>query len=349
MVCYCLTSAAAAQQSAAAPATPEPSAQTEGLANGQLANGQAAGVIFGSVSDSDGDLVPGARVTLISSGETGERTVVTDSGGRFQFSGVAAGAFEITATAKGLASAKITGTLKPGALFDAPPIKLSVESTSTVVTVTPKTQFQIAEEEVRTEEKQRVLGIVPNYFVTYDLHPVPLTAKQKYRMGLRVVIDPTHFIFSAIAAGVEQESNAFPGYGSGPQGYGKRYGADLATSTTSSLLRDSVYPSLFHQDPRYFYKGTGTVWQRTKYALATAVICKGDNGQWEPNYSGILGNLSAGALANVYYAPSDRHGAALTFENGLLSIAGEGFGHLLQEFVFRRFTKHAPQPGTPQP
>lgn len=313
------------------------------MATGQLVNGQVAGVIFGSVSDSDGDLVPGARVTLVSGAEKNERTTITGSGGRFQFSGVAAGAFEITATAKGLASGKITGTLKPGAVFDAPPIELRVQSTSTVVTVTPQTRYQIAEEEVRVEEKQRVLGIVPNYFVTYDKNPVPLTAKQKYGMGLRVVIDPTHFIFSALAAGVEQETNAFPGYGSGPQGYGKRYGADLATSTTSSLLRDSVYPSLFHQDPRYFYKGTGTVWQRTKYALATAVICKGDNGRWEPNYSAILGNLSAGALANVYYAPSDRHGAELTFENGLLSIAGEGFGHLMQEFVFRKFTKHAGQ------
>jgi hypothetical protein len=315
-------------------------------ASGQGVEAQASGVIFGSVTDSDGDLVPGAVVTLIR-GAKKRRTSVTDGEGRFQFSGVGAGAFEIMATAQGMARGMIRGTMAEGAVVDAPPIVLRVETANTELTVRPLTEYQIAEQEVKTEEKQRVLAIVPNYFVTYDQHPVPLTAKQKYGLGLRVVLDPTHFAFSAIAAGFEQETNAFPGYGRGPQGYGKRYGADLATSTVSSLLRGSVYPSLFHQDPRYFYKGSGTVWQRTKYALATAVICKGDNGRWEPNYSSILGDLSAGALANVYYAPSDRHGAALTFENGLLSIAGEGVGHLAQEFLFRKLTRHTTQAGTP--
>ncbi len=338
VACYFV--AVAAQQSATAQET---------KTSVQAADVQATGMVFGTVTDSDGDLVPGARVTLTSSGTKGERTIVSDSGGLFQFQGVAMGAFQITVTAEGLANRTISGTLEQGAIYNAPPIRLRVAATNTELTVRPLTQYQIAVEEVKTEEKQRVLAIVPNYFVTYDKHPVPLTSKEKYGMGLRVVLDPTHFLFSAVAAGVEQETNAFPGYGHGPQGYGKRYGADLATSTASSLLRGSVYPSLFHQDPRYFYKGTGTVWQRTKYALATAVICKGDNGRWEPNYSGILGDLTAGALANTYYAPSDRHGAALTFENGLLSIAGEGAGHLMQEFVFRRFTPTARHSGQTQP
>jgi hypothetical protein len=310
-------------------------------------DGQVAGVIFGSVSDSDGDLVPGAQVVLKSAGEAKERTTISHNDGRFSFSGVPPGEFEMTATAKGLAPGKLSGTLKPGAVFDAPAIRLGVATASMVVTVTPLSEHEIAEEEVRTEEKQRVLGIVPNFFVTYDEHPVALSAKQKYGLGVRAVLDPTHFAFAAAAAGVEQATDTYPGFGTGPAAYGKRYGAALATSTTSSLLIHSVYPSLFHQDPRYFYKGTGTGWQRTKYALSTAVIRKGDNGRWQPNYSTIAGSLTAGALSNLYYAPSDRHGAALTFENGLLSIAGEGVGHLVQEFVLRRFTTHAK--GSPQP
>jgi hypothetical protein len=191
-----------------------------------------------------------------------------------------------------------------------------------------------------------VLGIVPNYFVTYDKHPAPLDSKQKFSLGFHEVLDPTSFLFAGAAAGIEQAGNIFPGYGSGPAAYGKRYGASLAGEMTSVLFRDSIYPSLFHQDPRYYYKGTGTTWQRTKYALATAVICKGDNGRWQTNYSGILGSLSSGALANLYYAPSDRHGAALTFESGALSIVGTGLLHVMQEFVFRNYTSHSHGAGT---
>ena len=316
-----------------------------GAQTGQVVNGQAVGVIFGSVAEADGSMVPGARVTLASGGVS--RSAVSDSGGRFEFAGVAAGSFELTATASGRASGTLSGTLEPGAVFNAPPIVLGSVTASSEVSVTPKSEQELATEEVRVEEKQRVFGIVPNYFVTYDPHPVALSSKQKYGMGVKTVLDPTRFAFAALAAGVEQETNTFPGYGTGPAAYGKRYGAVLATGTTESLLRHSVFPSLFHQDPRYYYKGTGTVWERTKYALGSAVITHGDNGKRQPNYSVILASLTAGALANLYYAPSDRHGAGLTFENGGLAILGEGVGHLVQEFVLRRFTSHAK--GSAQP
>ena len=312
--------------------------QTTGT--GQVVDGKALGVIFGSVTEGDGDLVPGARVVLRRGGAEA-RTTVSDGGGRFEFSAVEAGAFELTATAKGLAGGKLSGRLEVGAVFNAPAIVLGAATETTEVTVTPKTEQEIATEEVRVEEKQRVLGIVPNYFVTYDRDPAPLSSKQKYGMGLKTVVDPTRFVFAAAAAGVEQEEDTFPGYGTGPAAYGKRYGAILATGTTESILRHSVFPSLFHQDPRYYYKGTGTVWERTKYALGSAVITHGDNGKRQPNYSVILASLTAGALANLYYAPSDRHGAGLTFENGGLAIVGEGVGHLVQEFVLRKFTSHS--------
>ncbi|MGA8938012.1 MAG: carboxypeptidase-like regulatory domain-containing protein [Acidobacteriaceae bacterium] len=317
-------------------------AQTGGGAGaGTVVAGQGAGVIFGSVVDRDGDFVPGARVVLKSSTVSEERTTVSDSGGRFQFSGVAAGAFEMTATAKGLASGAISGVLQPGAVFDAPAIRLGGATSSTVVTVTPETEQQIAQKEVKVEEKQRVLGIVPNYFVTYEKNPAPLAVKQKFSLGLHEVLDPTHFVFAAAVAGYEQETNTFPGFGTGPAAYGKRMGALLATTTTSDLLRGSVYPSLFREDPRYFYKGTGTTGARVKYALESAVICRKDNGREGINWATILGGITAGAISNFYYAPSDRHGAGLTFESAGLSVAGVAFGHLMQEFLFRRFTTHS--------
>ena len=130
----------------------------------------------------------------------------------------------MTATAKGLAPGKLSGTLQPGAVFDAPAIRLGSATANTEVTVTPQTEHEIAEEEVRTDEKQRVLGIVPNFFVTYEANPVPLSAKQKYRLGMRAVLDPTHFAFAAATAGVEQETNTFPGFGTGPARMGSAMG-----------------------------------------------------------------------------------------------------------------------------
>jgi len=92
---------------------------------------------------------------------------------------------------------------------------------------------------------------------------------------------------TAAVAGIEQGTNAFGGYGQGAQGYGKRYGASYADLVTSTLIGDAILPSLLKQDPRYFYKGTGSVRSRILYALATSVICKGDNGHWQANYSAI--------------------------------------------------------------
>jgi Carboxypeptidase regulatory-like domain len=317
------------------------------VGDAQASGAQGVGVIAGTVTDSDGALVAGAHVTLTGDAVKGERTAVSDGAGRFRFEGVAAGEFRLTVTAKGLAMGEAGGTLQPGAVYEAPAISLRVATANSEVDVSPGAQRAIAEEEVKTEEKQRVLAIVPNYFVTYDKNPMPLDAKQKFDLGWHVVLDPTHFLFSAVAAGIEQADDTFPGFGQDAAGYGQRYGADLATSTTSALLRGSVFPALFRQDPRYFYKGTGSDWARTKYALSTAVICKGDNGRWQANYSGILAGFASGGISNLYYAPSDRHGAGLTLENGALDIVGVGVGHLLQEFLFRRFTPHAgaaPQP-----
>jgi hypothetical protein len=103
-----------------------------------------------------------------------------------------------------------------------------------------------------------------------------------------------------------------------------------------------VLPSLLKQDPRYFYKGTGTKRSRFFYAIANSVICKGDNGKWQANYSSILGGLASGAISNLYYPAADRNDAALTFENALIGIGTAAAANLLQEFVVRRLTPHAP-------
>ena len=120
-------------------------------------------------------------------------------------------------------------------------------------------------------------------------------------------------------AGAQQYRNVFPEYGSGIEGYGKRYGAAFANRVSATLLGRAVYPTIFDQDPRYFYKGKGTIGSRVLYAISTAVIARGDNGRWKPNYSRVLGHFSAAAISNLYYPPSDR-GASLVVSNGLAGI-----------------------------
>ena len=143
-------------------------------------------------------------------------------------------------------------------------------------------------------------------------------------------------------AGAEQYENVFPAYGGGIEGYGKRYGAALANHVSGDLLGRAVYPSIFHQDPRYFYKGNGSIESRALYAISAAVIAKGDNGRWEPNYSLVLGHFSAAAISNLYYPSSDR-GASLVVLNGLAGIGGDAVSNLIREFILKRFTSRVPK------
>jgi len=206
------------------------------------------------------------------------------------------------------------------------------------VEVSSLTQQEIAEMQMKQEEKQRLVGLVPNFYVVYDWNAKPLTAKQKYRLAVRSIIDPATFVIAAGFAGIEQASDEFEGYGQGWEGYGKRYGALLADGAIGGMLGGAVLPVLFHQDPRYFYMGTGTKWHRAWYAIGTSVIARGDNGKWQPAYAAVLGDFASGAISNLYYPPSDRDGLELTFTNGFIAIASNAAGNLLQEFVLKKIS-----------
>src|SRR4029077_15982729 len=180
------------------------------------------------------------------------------------------------------------------------------------------------------QEKQRALGFIPNFYVSYVPNAAPLAPKQKFELAWKEMVDPVTFGLTGAIAGIQQAQNDFSGYGQGAQGYAKRYGAAYADTVTSTLIGSALLPSLLKQDPRYFYKGTGSKRSRFLYAVANSVICKGDNGKWQPNYSSILGSLAAGGISNSYYPAKDR-GAGLTFENAALGIGATAAANLLQE------------------
>jgi hypothetical protein len=298
---------------------------------------QLAGNIAGTVVDQSEAAVIGARVKLTGAGRTDIPDAVTGADGQFSFPNVVPGPFELTITAAGFETQTSTGTLEPGESYVVAPVALKLAAEVTEVTVTPSPAEE-ADEQIKQEEKQRVLAFVPNFYVTYIPDAAPLNAKQKFSLAWKTSVDPVTFGVVAAIAGLQQQQNDFSGYGRGAAGYGRRYGASYGDTVIGTFLGGAVLPSLLKQDPRYFYKGTGGWRSRMLYALSTSVICKGDNGRWQANYSNILGDLGAGAISNAYYPAQNRNGAALTFESALIGLGATAGANVLQEFVIKKLT-----------
>ncbi len=295
--------------------------------------------MHGQVTSTEGAVYEGARVVLERSRSADlSATAQTDSNGAFSFANLAPGAFKLTVSAPGFLPQSISGVLHAGEDFDARTIALHMVGAANQVTVSAESQMEIAQEQLNIEEKQRVLGVIPNYYVSYNPDPEPLAARQKFQLAWKTSIDPITWMMSGAFAGVEQATNTFSGYGQGAQGYGKRFGADYADGLSEIFIGGAILPSLFKQDPRYIYKGTGSIPSRALYALASSVICRGDNRRWQPNYSSILGGLAAGGISNLYYPASNRSGVEVTFSNALIGTAEGAVQNLLQEFVVRRLT-----------
>ncbi len=294
----------------------------------------------GAVVDPDHSKVVGALVTVKDTATKITHTVTTDSDGRFRFSALEPGQFTLTVRSAGFApwtSAEIQ--LTPGEEHELPPAQLQIATATTQVDVT-FTQYDLAQEQLHAQEQQRIFAIFPNFYVSYIWKAAPLTPGQKFKLSLRASSDPGFFLQTAAIAGIEQWQNTYKGYGQGTEGYFKRFGAASADGFIAGIIGGAILPSLLHQDPRYFYKGTGSIRSRALYAIATVVICKGDNGKWQPNYSNVLGNFAAAGISNAYYPASDRHGAGVTLGNALIGTASGAFSSLMQEFVLKKFTPH---------
>ena len=114
----------------------------------------------------------------------------------------------------------------------------------------------MATQQVKAAEKQRVLGIVPNFYANYDSNPAPMTVKLKFKLALRTAVDPVTIFGIAMIAGLDQAGNT-PDYQQGAKGYGQRFGAVAAGGFTDIMIGGAILPSVLHQDPRYFYQGKG--------------------------------------------------------------------------------------------
>ena len=295
------------------------------------------GIILGTVTDVNGDAVIGATVVLAGHDSTDRRTVVTLENGFFQFDHLKAASYQIFINANGFAEWTSPAiALEPGQvkLLGNITLRLATQNTTVHVTYDP---VEIATEQFKLEETQRVLGIIPNFYVSYQGgNAAPLTTRMKFALALKVSYDPVTIGGVAFVAGVRQAVDS-PNYPQGAKGYGERFGATAADGFTDIMIGGAILPSLLHQDPRYFYQGTGTTRSRIRHAMLSPFISKGDNGKWQPNYSSLGGDLGSSALSNLYFPKSNR-GAGLVFSQFAIGTVERVGASLAQEFILSRFT-----------
>jgi hypothetical protein len=294
------------------------------------------GTILGTVLDLNGDVVPGANVILEGPAPADTQRMATQDNGFFRSDNVASGIpHRVLISAEGFAdwtSNEIV--LEPGQYFILADITLRITTAQFAITVVPPEQLAL--EQVKAEEKQRIAGIIPNFYVVYDHDAVPLSTKLKFHLALKAVTDPVTTAGFFANASIYQAAN-YPSYRQGAKGYGERLGATLAGGYTNIIVGSALLPSLLHQDPRYFYQGTGTTKSRLLHALSYPFLTKADDGRREINFSSIGGDLASGAIANAYYPASDR-GPHLVAKSALIGIGWRMVEGVMQEFVLPRFT-----------
>jgi hypothetical protein len=321
------------------PAAPERSPLD--LNAGAVSKPTASSSISGIVMDANGGTISGANVTLTSARDLEERKLLSDSNGGFSYSGLPAGNFKLAVTSPGMEPFVFPDiVLNADERRKLSQISMAIAVATTEVKVVV-TQAEVAQEQVKAAAHQRVFGILPNFYSSYIWDAEPLDARQKFDLAFHSITDPIEFVGTGIIAGAEQATDTFPGYGQGAKGYAKRYGAAYADDVLGRVIGSAILPSLIHQDPRYFYKGSGSVRSRAFYAMSRALITRGDGGQTEPNYSRLLGSFAAGGLANLYYPRGDR-GVGLTLADSLVSIAGHAVDNLIREFFLRSLTPNVP-------
>jgi len=309
------------------------------LASGQ--NNQATSrtaTIMGTVTDVNGDVIPNATAVLKEVESNDPRMILTTENGMFEFHDVTPGiTYQLSISAKDYEDWISTPIiLNPDQFKIVTGIQLRIATYRITVDV-HYDPVKVATEQLKAEEKQRVLEIIPNFYVSYENDPAPLTAKMKFKLALKVSTDPITAAGVLVVASAKQAGDT-PNYGQGWAAYGKRLGVTATDGFSDIMIGGAILPSLLHQDPRYFYQGTGTTGSRVRHAMFSPFVARGDNGKWQPNYSSLGGDLAASALGNLYYPRSNR-GVGMVFGNFAIGTAERMGASLAQEFLLGRLTR----------
>lgn len=300
------------------------------------------GTIIGTAIDVNDDPVPNAMVKLNSLVSGDRRAATTGKSGSFEFHDLQPGVpYAISIAAHDFAEWNSPSiTLEAGQFKIVTGIRLQLPNQVTRAQVTYDS-VQVAAGQLKAEEHQRVFGIVPNFYVSYEKDPAPLTAKMKFQLALKLSTDPVTITGASFVAGVRQAADSSE-FGQGWGAYGQRVGVTAADGLSDIMIGSAILPSLLHQDPRYFYQGTGTTGSRIRHAMFSAFVTQSDNGKRVPNYSGLGGDLASAGLANLYFSRADR-GAGLVLGNFAIGTAERMASSLAQEVILSKFTKRGGQ------
>lgn len=181
-------------------------------------------------------------------------------------------------------------------------------------------------------DDHRMFKVLPNYKTINDPDQPVIAMSAAEKFGLvKHYFDPFTFVFTSITASIEQATNEKAGYGQGLMGYSKRYGADFTDGFTNELFVTGVFPTLLHEDPRYYRLGHGSGWKRTAYALSRILITHSDSGTSRINASEFLGNIASGALSMTYY-PQNERSVSGVFTRMSVEIGYDSLFNVLKEF-----------------
>jgi hypothetical protein len=191
------------------------------------------------------------------------------------------------------------------------------------------------------ENEKRLFGIIPNYRTYPALaHYEPISTKEKFKLARDDSFDRGTVVLAALFAGEGQLTNSNPSFGQGAAGYGRYFGTAYADYVIGDFMTEAIYPTILHQDPRYFRRGTGSGWSRLGYAMGQIFWTHTDSGGMQFNYSEIVGNSTAVAISTAYY-PEGRDVGSATSKLGT-QIGVDMAGNILKEFwpdLRRKFSR----------
>lgn len=187
-------------------------------------------------------------------------------------------------------------------------------------------------DELKKDDKH-ILGIIPNYKTVPSAKDqfVPLSAKAKFKLASQDSFDPFVIPIVGMYAGISQLQNQNPSWGLGAKGYAKRYGASYLDTIDGNFMTEAIYPSLFHQDPRYFRLGEGNALKRVAYSTTRVLVTRTDSGKNTLNMSELFGNFTAGAIANAYY-PQEARNIWATTRRGTQQTMYDAIFNILKEY-----------------
>lgn len=192
--------------------------------------------------------------------------------------------------------------------------------------------IQKVDQGLQARQTKRILGVIPNFrSVSADAKLPPVSTHDKFKLMLEDSFDYSNFIYVGILSGIAQAQNSYPEFHHGAAAYARYYWHGFADTLDGNLMTEFVYPTLTHEDPRYYTLGHGGVLKRAGYSVSRLLITRTDAGGRTPNISEIMGNGSASGIATLYY-PSPERTWTKTGQRWITQVGLDGFANVVKEF-----------------